>query len=97
MNQDGWNCFLELCLSTQDKKLLSSIFTLILTAEERESVATRCLIVKELLAEKKSQRQISKDLHVCIAKITRGSNELKTISSKLTLFLKEHLSLRGRT
>lgn len=91
MNQAGWNCFLELCLSTQDKKQLSSLFGLILTAEERESVATRCLIVKELLAEKKPQRQISKDLHVCIAKITRGSNELKEISPKLKEFLKENL------
>ena len=90
INNDGWNCFLELCLSASKKKTLSSLFDLLLTAEERESLATRCLIVKELLAEKKSQRQISKDLQVSIAKITRGSNELTETAAGLKIFLKEN-------
>jgi Trp operon repressor len=60
MNQDGWDSFLEFCISKQDKKRLSSLFDLILTAPEKESVATCCLILKELLVGEKPQRQISK-------------------------------------
>ena len=38
---------------------------------------TRCLIIKALLEKKAPQRQIAEELNVSIAKITRGSNELK--------------------
>jgi len=91
LNKNGWNGFLKLCASASKKKMLDELFGLFLTAEERESVATRCLIVRELLAEKKPQRQISKDLQVSIAKITRGSNEIKEIAPAFKKFLKEKI------
>ncbi len=53
----------------------------------------RYLIIKELLQKKKPQRQIAKDLNVSIAKITRGSNELKRMHPKLLQFLKKNLGL----
>ena len=92
MNAKGWRLFLELCLKVEDEKLLSEFFDLFLTPEEISSLETRTLIVKELLEQKKTQRHIADDLNVSIAKITRGSNELKGISAKLKQFLEMHLN-----
>jgi TrpR family trp operon transcriptional repressor len=89
---DGWHCFLELCLAAKDEKTIASLFDLFFTAEEKASLSTRCLIVKDLLAQNKTQRQIAQDLHVSIAKITRGSNELKRTPDQLKEFLQEKLS-----
>jgi TrpR family trp operon transcriptional repressor len=92
MNQAGWRSFIKFCLATKNEKTLSSLFDFFLTQEEKESVAMRCLIIKELLKGKKTQRDMAEDLHVSIAKITRGSNELKRVSPKLIEFLKENMS-----
>jgi len=83
----GWQYFLDLCHSTQDDTLLSELFDLLFTLEEKSSLETRCLIIKSLLEHKNLQRQISKELNVSIAKITRGSNELKRISNRLKTYL----------
>lgn len=87
MNSDGWRCFLNWCSGTQDHALLTELFDCLLTHEEKESIETRCLIVKALLDQKKTQRQISEELKVSIAKITRGSNQLKRNSQKLKDYL----------
>jgi len=89
MNKSGWRSFIDLCLATHDEKMLSSLFDFFLTSEEKKSLTTRYLIVIELLKQQKTQREIAKSLGVSIAKITRGSNELKRISPKLTKFLKK--------
>lgn len=91
MNQTGWRSFLKLCLATNNEKMLAALFELFLTQEEKESLALRCLIIMELLHQDKTQRDIAEELHVSIAKITRGSNELKRMPPKLIEFLKEHL------
>jgi TrpR family transcriptional regulator, trp operon repressor len=91
MNQVGWRCFTKLCLATKNEKLLSSLCDLLLTQEEKESIAMRCLIVMDLLKQEKTQRDMAEDLHVSIAKITRGSNELKRMPSKLIEFLKRNM------
>jgi TrpR family transcriptional regulator, trp operon repressor len=91
MNQAGWRSFIKLCLATKNDKMLSSLFDLLLTPEERESIAMRCLIIVDLLKQEKTQRDMADNLHVSIAKITRGSNELKRMSPKLIEFLKENL------
>ena len=90
-DKSGWRGFLDTCLATHDPKLLSSILELFLTAEEKDNLAMRYLIIKELLLQKKTQREIAKDLNVSIAKITRGSNELKRIHPKLLQFLQEEV------
>lgn len=94
MTKNGWHSFIELCMSADNKEILSDIFDLFLTPEEKSSIETRCLIVKALLEKKKTQRSMSEDLKVSIAKITRGSNELKRISPKLIHYLQQHLSTR---
>lgn len=92
MSLTGWQVFTQWCLVANDEKTLSSLLELLLTAEEKDSVAARCLIVMELLKQEKTQRTIATDLNVSIAKITRGSNELKRTPAELITFLKEHLS-----
>jgi TrpR family trp operon transcriptional repressor len=89
--KDGWNGFVNLCLATQDTKLLSELLDLLLTPEEKTSLAMRYLITQDLVRAKKTQRQIAKDLAVSIAKITRGSNALKRIDRKLQQFLRDSL------
>lgn len=91
MNPKGWHAFLTLCAAAKDEKILSELFDLLLTPEEKSSLETRCLIVQALLKGEKPQRDISENLKVSIAKITRGSNELKRRSEKLKKFLQEYL------
>lgn len=85
----GWRGFLDLCVQTKTLKDFDALLNLFLTAEERADLSTRFLIVRELLKEEKTQRQIAKDLKVSIAKITRGSNFLKTVPQDLKKWLKE--------
>lgn len=81
--QKGWQHFIELCHETKDEKVLSSLLDLFFTPEERNDVAMRYWIIMELLSGKKTQREIAKELNVSIAKITRGSNELKRINPQV--------------
>ncbi|HSX11390.1 MAG TPA: trp operon repressor [Chlamydiales bacterium] len=85
--EDGWWGFLELCSGVKGAEALNELLWLFLTHEERADIATRFLIVRELLKGEKTQREIAKDLGVSIAKITRGSNYLKTISKNLRRLL----------
>ena len=91
VNQTGWEGFLNLCLSSRDEVMLDALFDLLFTIEEKSDLALRFLIIKELIQQKKTQREIAKDLNVSIAKITRGSNALKRIKPKLLKYLAEHL------
>jgi TrpR family trp operon transcriptional repressor len=86
--QKGWDGFINLLLETKNKKTLASVLDLFLTHEEKCDLAMRFLIVAELLSEEKTQRQIAEDLKVSVAKITRGSNELKRNKLALLQFLK---------
>ena len=90
MTHNGWCDFLKLCLAAENEKILTEFFELMFTAEERSSLETRCGIIRSLLNQKIPQRQISEELKVSIAKITRGSNELKRISPRLKQFLLAH-------
>jgi len=90
MTDNGWQILLRLCLSAKNEDILSELLSLFLTPEEKSSIETRCLIVKSLLENKLSQRKISEELNVSIAKITRGSNELKRISPRLLEFLQQN-------
>lgn len=90
-NKQGWDGFLELCLGISNKNELETLFDLFLTMEEKENLSTRHEIVRELLQATKTQREIAKDLSVSIAKITRGSNELKRMDPKLLKYLRKTL------
>lgn len=86
--QKGWQGFVELCQQTKDEKTLSHLFNLLLTPEEKENIAMRCLVIRELLLQQKTQREIARHLNVSIAKITRGSNELKRMKAPYVEYLK---------
>lgn len=85
--EDGWRGFLSLCSEAGSLKELDALFWLFLTPKEREDIATRYSIVRELIRGQKTQREIAKDLGVSIAKITRGSNFLKVINKDLRSLL----------
>lgn len=85
--EDGWRGFLSLCSKAESPRRLDELLWLFLTLEERKDIATRYLIVRELVQGKKTQREMAKELGVSIAKITRGSNFLKIISKDLRRLL----------
>ncbi|MFT3742109.1 MAG: trp operon repressor [Gammaproteobacteria bacterium] len=87
----GWKSFLKLCLAIQEERTLALFLELMLTPEEKQNLATRYLIIQALLKEEQTQREIAKDLNVSIAKITRGSNELKKLDKRLLELLKSRL------
>ena len=87
----NWDEFLDLLLVCQDKKDLQTFFELFTTIEEREMLCARYGIVKNLLQGNISQREISSNLKVSIAQITRGSNALKTINHLFKKKMLQHL------
>lgn len=89
-SQKGWQGFLELCEKAQEKER-EELFSLFFTYEEKEDLAGRYMIIKALLDEDLTQREIAEQSGVSISKITRGSNALKIISPKLLNFLKTNI------
>lgn len=88
-DDDGWWRFLELCRQTKTREDFDRLFKVFLTYEERDSIAGRYQIIKALLAGEYTQREIAQHYGVSIAKITRGSNELKQTDEKLQRFLRK--------
>ncbi len=74
----GWDSFLDLCRGSASDRELDELLGLLLTLEEKQAITTRVLLTQALLKGDKTQREISEELGVSIAKITRGSNALKT-------------------
>lgn len=89
LDSPGWQGFLELCSRIHSAEELRHVFNLFFTIEEKETLASRFLIVKALLEEKLTQREIAEIHKVSIAQITRGSNALKIISPDLKALLKK--------
>jgi len=58
------------------------VLPLLLSPEELNAINARTLVYKELLLAEKSQREIAKIHNISIATITRGSNNLKSMSDK---------------
>lgn len=90
-DEKSWRVFLELCLEAKDASGLDELFNLFLTLEEKEHLSSRMQIIKALMEQKLSQREISEKMKVSISQITRGSNALKVISEDLLKFLKKHI------
>lgn len=87
----SWLQFIDLCHSDYAENNLDTLLGFFLTPEERDNLAARVEIISALLAGDKPQRQISQETGVSIAKITRGSNELKRADAELVAFLKAFL------
>ncbi|MAZ40348.1 MAG: trp operon repressor [Legionellales bacterium] len=82
-SNSGWEKLLQICLKSTDKQSLSTLLIALLTPEEYENIAKRMLILEALMKKELSQREIAKQYNVSIAKITRGSNELKRMPDSL--------------
>lgn len=89
--EKGFHEIVKLCANETDEKNLLALLDLLLTPEEKHDLGMRYWIIKELLAGKKTQREIAREFNVSIAKITRGSNELKRIDSRFLTYLNKKL------
>ncbi len=83
MEDDGWRRFLGICREAKSEKDLGALLGVLLTPTERQEIAVRVLILRELLRGELTQREIAEKLPVSIAKVTRGSNVLKQTNSAL--------------
>ncbi len=91
-SEDGWQAFIELCSKFPKTEELEELFDLFFTLEEKEVLSKRYSLIKALLDEKLTQREIADKMEVSISKITRGSNALKIISKKLREALKKRMA-----
>lgn len=89
--EKDWDDFLTLCSKIKSTKELEKLFDLFLTLEEKRLLASRYVIIKAILEEKLTQREIAESCHVSISQITRGSNALKVIDPKLKKFLETEI------
>ena len=80
-SREAWEEVINLLGRQPDSQALSSVLSLLLTAEESEAVGSRLAIMQALIAGQESQRDIAARLGVSIAKVTRGSNYLKTLDN----------------
>ncbi|NGX47761.1 MAG: Trp operon repressor [Chlamydiae bacterium] len=85
--EEGWWHFIERLAHLKKSDEVNDYLDLFLTHSERRYLGLRFLIIQELVNGEKTQREMAESLGVSIAKITRGSNALKDISSKLRRFL----------
>lgn len=94
-SKQGWRSFLKLCAEIESSEEMEKLFNLFFTMEEKETLASRYLIIKALLEGNLPQREIADTHKVSIAQITRGSNALKIIPSKLRAALKSRMETEG--
>ena len=90
--ENGWHDFLELCSRIKTPGAFNSFFSLFLTFEERETMGSRYIIIRELLEGKLTQRELAEKHKVSIAQITRGSNALKILEPEFRKKLEKMLS-----
>ncbi len=89
--EKDWKDFVKLCCKLKLEKELENLFDLFFTLEEKELLASRYVVIKALLEDKLTQREIAETCQVSISQITRGSNALKIIDPKLKKFLESQL------
>jgi TrpR family transcriptional regulator, trp operon repressor len=97
LKNNGWLLLLGLCQQCTSETQLERLLHLLLTPEEKSDLSKRCLIIRALLENKMTQREISKTFDVSISKITRGSNELKGIDENLKKELMAFFKIEGGT
>ena len=73
---DNLSEIIDIFSSTTDKREMRQLFEDVFTDAEREDIAKRWYIFKELY-KGTPQRRIASDMEVSLCKITRGSKTLK--------------------
>lgn len=93
MRNLGWKLFVDTAEKLDNPRDLSDFLHFILTPEEQHAIGDRCRIVQALLEHQETQRDLSKRLQVSIAKITRGSNSLKHLTTQQRQLLMDSLGV----
>ncbi len=81
----------QLLLKAQKANLLGELLLFLLTPGELDDLYKRLDLVSGILEGAQTQRELSANVGISIAKVTRGSNELKRCSIELKSFLEKHL------
>lgn len=76
---DEWQQFVDFLQQAASEGKLEQFFAMLLTSDERASLGLRVQIVRELLKQENTQREIQHKLNTSAATITRGSNMLKQL------------------
>ncbi|MCK3656318.1 Trp operon repressor [Pasteurellaceae bacterium Macca] len=74
-----WQEFLALLKQAVAEDRIDALLSMLLTVDERNALGLRLQIVRALLDNQTSQREIQQQLNTSAATITRGSNMLKTV------------------
>lgn len=90
MGHKGWHHFLRL-LEGSDEKELDTLFHLFMTMNEREMLVERYNLVKALLRDKLTQREISEKLQMSISMVTAGSKAVQLLKEKDKKFLRDKM------
>lgn len=87
-----WQQFVELLTQAVQENKTESLLAMFLTADEMTSLGLRVQIIRELLENQRSQREIQQYLNTSAATITRGSNMLKTVDSETLQWVSDKLN-----
>jgi len=83
------NEILKLVKQAPEDSVCDEVIDLLFTPEERAQLKARFEIIKSLCIGEETQRELAARLGLSIAKITRGSHALKSISPKLSAYFGE--------
>ncbi|MDP8101320.1 trp operon repressor [Phocoenobacter atlanticus] len=87
-----WQQFISLLEQAALENKAEDLLSMLLTADERSSLGLRVQIVRLLLDQDRSQREIQQILNTSIATVTRGSNMLKTIEPEMLEWINKKLN-----
>ncbi|MDH2923866.1 Trp operon repressor [Nicoletella semolina] len=87
-----WQQFLILLQNAIKEDKLDLLLSIFLTIDERNALGLRVQIVRELLSNTLSQREIQQQLNTSAATITRGSNMLKTVDPDILDWINHQLN-----
>lgn len=91
--QENWALLEHILTAAVRDKRLEETLRFLLTPEEGEALPKRLILIQSLLRGQDSQRVIAEKTGISIAKITRGSNELKRINPNFKQWLSQKLEV----
>lgn len=87
-----WQQFVDLLKQAVAEDKTDALLSMLLTTDERTSLGLRVQIVRTLLENQISQREIQQQLNTSAATITRGSNMLKTVEPDILKWIDTKLN-----
>lgn len=87
-----WQQFVALLKQAVAEDKTDTLLSMLLTTDERTSLGLRVQIVRALLENQISQREIQQQLNTSAATITRGSNMLKTVEPDILKWIDTKLN-----